>query len=79
MIALLVLIAVGLTLAITILLLPKYYRAVAILRPIPKVATAGRIAGMFGIGDIGVSPLASLMGSSDGPGADKAQEYMTIL
>jgi len=57
----------------------KYYRAMAILRPIPKAATAGRIAGMFGVGTTGLGPLAGLMGGAVGPGADEAEEYMTIL
>src|SRR5215469_1640030 len=79
LIALSVLLAVALTVLVTALLLHKDYRAIAILRPIPKAATAGRIAGMFGVGGAGMSPLASLMGGAGGPGADEAQEYMTIL
>jgi hypothetical protein len=79
MIALWTVIAVGLTMLVTTLLLHKYYRAIAILRPIPKAATASRIAGMFGVGGSTLSPLAGLMGGTTGPGADEAQEFMTIL
>jgi LPS O-antigen subunit length determinant protein (WzzB/FepE family) len=71
--------AMVLTALTTSLLLRKSYRAIAILRPIPKAATASRIAGMFGVGGAAISPLASLMGGAGGPGADEAQEYMTIL
>jgi hypothetical protein len=81
-IALAVLVAMILTALVTTMLLRKSYRAIAILRPIPKAATAGRIAGMFGgtgIGGMGLNPLTSLLGGAVGPGADEAQEYMTIL
>lgn len=80
LIAMSVLIAVGMTILVTSLFVPKRYRAIAILRPVPKAATAGRIAGMFGVGGVaGLSPFAGLMGGIAGPGADEAQEYMTIL
>src|SRR6516225_1441873 len=48
-IALSVLVAFSLTIVTTTFLLPKYYRATAILRPVSKAATAGRIVGMLGI------------------------------
>src|ERR1700679_4199540 len=47
-IAVSVLLAGGLTGLVTTLVFHKFYRAIAILRPIPKAATAGRIAGIFG-------------------------------
>jgi LPS O-antigen subunit length determinant protein (WzzB/FepE family) len=78
-IASMVLAAMVLTALATSLLLHKSYRAIAILRPIPKAATASRIAGIFGIGGVGMNPLAGLMGGAGGPGSDEAQEYMTIL
>jgi LPS O-antigen subunit length determinant protein (WzzB/FepE family) len=79
MLGLSIVVAVGLTIVLTTLLFKKYYRAIAIIRPIPKSATAGRITGMFGISGTSLSPLANLMGGGLGPGADEAQEYMTIL
>src|SRR5215472_8564647 len=48
-----VLSAVGMTVLITTLILPKSYRAMAIVRPVPKAATAGRIVGMLGGGGSG--------------------------
>ena len=78
-IALSVLLAIALTVLVTSVLMRKSYRAFAVLRPVPKAASAGRIAGLFGSMGAGSSPLAALMGAEGGPGADEAQEYMTIL
>jgi len=72
-------VAVILTMMVTTLALTRYYRAMAIIRPVAKAATAGRIVGMFGgAGGAGLSPLSGLMGIG-GPGSEEAQEYMTIL
>lgn len=62
-------------------LMRPYYRAVAIIRPVPKAASAGRIVGLIGgvpTAGVGLGSMAGLMGGA-GAGADEAQEYMTIL
>src|SRR5215469_2244857 len=78
-IAITVLAAILITVFVTTFALQEYFRAIAIIRPIPKAATAGRIAGMFGVGGGSLNSLTGLMGGAVGPGADEAQEYMTIL
>src|SRR5215469_4689779 len=68
MIALCTLAGVLLTVLVTVLFLHQWYRAIAILRPVPKAATAGRIAGMFGAGGAtALSPFMGLMGGAVGP------------
>ncbi|MGO9452560.1 MAG: hypothetical protein ACLQDV_16205 [Candidatus Binataceae bacterium] len=71
-----VLLAVGMTLVLTTLVLQKTYRATGILRPTSKSELQGRVSGTMGglIGNLG--SVSSLMG---GLGSEEAQEYMTIL
>jgi len=78
-IALLVLVTILLVVLVTSFVMRQTYRATAILRPVAKAATAGRIAGMFGeMGSGTLNPLAMLAGAG-GEGSSEAEEYMTIL
>jgi hypothetical protein len=61
-------------LLITKFLIVKSYRAMAILRPTPKLTTQGRLAGLVVPDNLG--SFAGLMG---GRAADEAAEYTTIL
>lgn len=57
------------------LLMTKWYRATAIIRPRPKSAMQNRVLGMIGSGVGALGGLGALVG----PASDEAEEYMTIL
>jgi len=59
---------------VTKFLLVKSYRAMAILRPTPKLTTQGRLAGLVVPDNLG-----SFSGLMGGRAADEAAEYTTIL
>ena len=69
-----VLLAAGVTLVFTTMVLKRTYRATAILRPTPRSELQSRVSGTIAaLGGLG--SVTSLMGA----GSDEAQEYMTIL
>ncbi len=70
--------AAVLTIIVTSLFMAKTFRAMAIVRPQPKATTASRIIGGFGGAPGGFSTMAGILGGG-GPGAEEAQEYITIL
>jgi hypothetical protein len=63
---------------VTGLLLPKWYRATAVIRPIATPAIENRIAGVLGGsgGGLGLNGLAASLGAG---GNDDAEEYLAIL
>jgi hypothetical protein len=66
------------TVLVTGLLLPKWYRATAVIRPIATPAVENRIAGVLGGlgGGLGLNGLAASLGAGDN---DDAEEYIAIL
>jgi LPS O-antigen subunit length determinant protein (WzzB/FepE family) len=68
-------VAVLVTALSTGLLMTKWYRATAIIRPRPKSAMQNRVLGMIGSGVGALGGLGALVG----PASDEAEEYMTIL
>ncbi|MHB8381108.1 MAG: Wzz/FepE/Etk N-terminal domain-containing protein [Candidatus Binataceae bacterium] len=77
MIAVATLSATLLSLVVTMIVMPKTYRAISILRPQPKAAMQNRLAGLLGGFGGTIGGAAGLLGG--GPGSPEAQEYMTIL
>lgn len=76
-IALATLAAMLLTGALTGFVMPKWYRAQAVIRPIAQPAIQGRVAGMLGSigGGLASMGAASLLGA----GGSDAEEYIAIL
>jgi hypothetical protein len=67
----------AITAVITGLMLPKWYRAAAIIRPISTPAIENRITGVIGaLGGGGLGGLAASLGAS---GGNDAEEYIAIL
>ncbi|MGH7780948.1 MAG: Wzz/FepE/Etk N-terminal domain-containing protein [Candidatus Binataceae bacterium] len=78
-IALVTALAAVATAVLTGLILPKWYRASATIRPVAQNDIAGRISGLVGGLGGGLGGLAGMAGGLGGAGASSAKEYIAIL